>query len=176
MAQSEDRKGESFIRDGSIASWELNLRTKRRRRRYGEIEYYSTESDESGEESAEDGQEVPEQDEEGWVELEDLNNPSIRQKSRMNRTERSGIVFEDQWEIEHDEESNSSPSSSFRQSADIHNQAVSALALVDYNRTLVSTSDDATVMAWRPHSDQPPTQIGSHSCDSSHCLSRWSDG
>lgn len=71
------------------------------------------------------------------------------------------------WEIDHQKLTQPISTAKFRQSVPAHTDAVNALVLADYNRSVVSAGDDGALMLWRPHGshvDQvAPSLLGRHS-------------
>ncbi|OCH87028.1 hypothetical protein OBBRIDRAFT_736896 [Obba rivulosa] len=85
------------------------------------------------------------------------------------------IPVEGQWEMDGDALDTlkgNSPSTQFRQCAQVHSDWVNDILLCNHNQTLVSASSDGTVRAWSPHASVPeePVTVGMHA-DYVRCLS-----
>lgn len=155
----------SGSRDGLVCAWDLNLPTRRRRQPYGAPEPVEHDSDSDSDGSSMDGAVMNDPTQE-LADLPRKPRASLDARSRRNGFTRapsgSSLGFQDKWEIDDDRIQH--PTTSFRQCIEAHTNSVTDLVLVDYNRAVISASDDALVMCWRPHAQAQaaPTQLGFH--------------
>ncbi|GAA5976777.1 hypothetical protein JCM11641_000868 [Rhodosporidiobolus odoratus] len=188
-------------RDGLLCSWELGLPTKRRRRRYGQVDPEEEDSDESdsSEEEGDDDALAGSLDLTGTGPRNRLGTvpaptgPKRRSSSSSAATTRqvggsgaSGqeeeVPMQDQWEVDEEamKRSDSPPKTRFRSCIQSHTDWVNDIVLTNHNRTLVSASSDSLVLAWNPHSSDQhdqvtPTTIGRHG-DYVRCLASPKNG
>ncbi|KAF9476316.1 WD40 repeat-like protein [Pholiota conissans] len=156
-------------RDGLIMSWDLGIRTKRRKgpedakgaRRRGQWEFMTGWGDDVLDEETDDADERVVSD--GDV----LGDVTARRRPTSLASE---IPHEQQWETDMSSFQPGTPTQ-FRQSVQAHTDWINDILLCNYNQTVVSASSDGTVKAWNPHSNTPtdPSTIGSHS-DYVRCL------
>ncbi|KAG9008693.1 hypothetical protein FRB93_006239 [Tulasnella sp. JGI-2019a] len=75
------------------------------------------------------------------------------------------IAFENRWEPDYDNLPESRPAK-FRQCVQSHTDWINDIVLCNFNRTVVSASNDGTIKAWNPHAilalDRTPSVIGDH--------------
>lgn len=165
----------SGSRDGLICATELNVPTRRRLHPYGSVKH-----DDMEEEFDEDGDAGGESDDQDRTMRLNVDHGTDRYHPRK-RTSRSGrhppyqhqpqpqeqIPINERWEIDDEriKSSSSTASPTFRQSIEAHTNCVTDLALADYSRAVISTSDDGLVLLWRPHSTASlaPAHLGFHS-------------
>ncbi|EMD31556.1 hypothetical protein CERSUDRAFT_88909 [Gelatoporia subvermispora B] len=164
-------------RDGLVNSWDLRIPMKQRAQRYGmsgrsarHWEIMTNWADDVIEEEADEGEEFRS---DGDV----LGEVVGKTRRRIPRAE-DQIPSEEQWETDGDalDAFKSSPSTQFRQSAQVHSDWVNDILLCNHNQTLVSASSDGTVRAWSPHAPVPeePVTVGMHA-DYVRCLSHCRD-
>ncbi|KAM0793263.1 hypothetical protein ACM66B_000725 [Microbotryomycetes sp. NB124-2] len=184
-------------RDGLLCSWELDLATRRRKRRYG-----TTGDNDLITSDLLNGDVSDDQDSEFASSINHLNLDGLpRQPRKSFGSSTSGAVansysarprkvsdpaydpaipLEERWEVDDEAmRSGAKPTSRFRQCIQSHTDWVNDIVLCNYNRTLVSASSDSLVLAWNPHSsnheDQMlPHQIGRHG-DYVRCLAAARD-
>ncbi|KAF8585272.1 WD40 repeat-like protein [Ramaria rubella] len=162
-------------RDGQIIAWDLGLKTKQRRVRYGYNDHgfrrrkgrwenltgwgdYMEEEDESDEEVMGSDGDV----------LGDVVN-SGEKKRRASEVQRGTVPYEEAWEL--DTDAAVPPPSAFRQCIQTHTDWVNDVLLCNLNQTVVSASSDGSVRAWSPHlsNSLDPVLIGVHE-DYARCL------
>ncbi|KAI0919919.1 hypothetical protein AcV5_001861 [Taiwanofungus camphoratus] len=171
-------------RDGLVISWDLGLPMKRRVHRYGvphsggdarRWEIMTNWADDIIEEEADENEEVRSDG--------DVLGEVTGKVRRKAASVRQAIPFEEQWETDleaFETCKTNSPSTQFRQSAQMHSDWVNDILLCNHNQTLISASSDGTVRAWNPHAYghgatlQEPTTIGMHA-DYVRCLAHCRD-
>ncbi|GAA6061678.1 hypothetical protein JCM10212_005970 [Sporobolomyces blumeae] len=172
-------------RDGLLCSWELDLPSKRRRRRYGSRE---PDDDDEGE-NAIDTDDEGDGDVDG-LEMDDLTDltkrPLAAASTRKNSSHQSKsaravsmsssngttrapgltqeggeLPLEERWQVDEDALNRlaAAPKAKFRQCVQSHTDWVNDIVLCNYNRTLVSASSDSLVLAWSPHSSDHHDQV-----------------
>ncbi|WWC88328.1 uncharacterized protein L201_003237 [Kwoniella dendrophila CBS 6074] len=158
-------------RDGLVASWELNV--PHQKRKGGRYEILPGRGQRVKWERIGDGAEFFDdeefEDEEGGGGADDSTNRLSSEDENdvypQQHQKKGEIPYEDRWEVDHDQLSNSKPPpTSFRQSAQTHTDWVNAMLLCNLNQTVITASSDRTIRAWNPHStiDEPPSLVGSH--------------
>ncbi|BGP12717.1 hypothetical protein JCM10213_008855 [Rhodosporidiobolus nylandii] len=183
-------------RDGLLCSWELGMPTKRRRRKYGRLE--PEDEDSSGDEAVSSAGEDEDSEPVGALELDGTgprtfsssaqprgapkrtmsssSAATTRQLATGERLSEGELPLQERWEVDEDavEAWSEPPKAKFRQCIQSHTDWVNDIVLTNYNRTLVSASSDALILAWNPHAsdhhDQvTPTPVGRHG-DYVRCL------
>ncbi|TCD67709.1 hypothetical protein EIP91_012005 [Steccherinum ochraceum] len=160
-------------RDGLVISWDLNIPTKQRTKRYG----VSTDSlrRSTGRWEVMTGwtDDVPDDDlddEEAKSDGDILGD--VRESGGRRRRRKTGsdgeIPYAERWETDMDAFQDGTRSQ-FRQSAQVHSDWVNDIVLTNHNQTVVTASSDGTVKAWNPHANSEPSIVGQHA-DYVRCL------
>ena len=167
-------------RDGVVCSWELGLKTRRRSNstsnnernptNYG-ANYGDRDSDDDGSEIYDNFEPL---EQSGRVLETRARNGSTSRGSTSRLSNAIGTSTTTappppvgRWEIDDARLKRTAPKGKFRQCVQNHTDAVNDLVLADHNRSLVSCSDDGSLMVWRPHGTPAeqvsPSILGRHS-------------
>ena len=161
-------------RDGVVCSWELGLKTRRRSKSTTNNERspagYDGDSDDDGSEIYDNFEPL---EQSGRVVETRARNGSTSRGSTSRLSNALGTSTTaapppiGRWEIDDARLKRTAPKGKFRQCVQNHTDAINDLVLAVHNRSLVSCSDDGSLMVWRPHGTPAeqvsPTVLGRHS-------------